>query len=273
MGFSVSSLLLIFGSNVNLKLVQVVSNSYFVQSNRFKLNNICEMLNDFNFKLNKFECVQCYKFFSTKANLDRHILENCPPETESTTAKPCFITFGSRDVLGNLIIEKPTSEMAGQKIETNDYKMDVETESKEVLKDSIIENPKHEMNESISEKSNNEMNYFISEKPNHEISGQEIETIDDKMDVETSESIDSDDHDSDNSDSSIFELSECSKHILKQEERSDSPNDIPYVGTKSELQNILASREKGGGIEKMKTEVKIEIKDEGMAKKSRRPIF
>ena len=215
---------------------------------------------------NKFECVQCYKFFSTKANLDRHILENCPPETKSTTTKPCFITFGSRDVLGDLIIEKPNSEMTGQKIETNDYKMDVETESKEVLKDSIIENPKHEMNESISEKSNNEMNYFISEKPNHEISGQEIETIDDKMDVETSESIDSDDHDSDNSDSSIFELSECSKHILKQEERSDSPNDIPYVGTKSELQNILTSREKGGGIKKMKTEVKTEIKDEPFGK-------
>jgi hypothetical protein len=128
----------------------------------------------------------------------------------------------------------------------NNYKMDVETESKEVLNDSIIENPNHEMNDSISEKSNHEMNDLISDKPihemndlisenpNHEIAGQEVETFDDKMDVETGESGDSDDYDSDNSDSSIFELSESSprrssgdKHMLKQGEKvSVSPNDI-----------------------------------------------
>ena len=68
---------------------------------------------------NKFECGHCHKFYSTKANLDKHILRNCPPETKSTSTKPCFITFGSRDVLGDLIIKKPNTEMTGQKIEAN----------------------------------------------------------------------------------------------------------------------------------------------------------
>ena len=194
---------------------------------------------------NRFECGHCHKFYSTKANLDKHILRNCPPETKSTTTKPCFITFGSRDVLGDLIIEKPNSEMTSQKIETNNYKMDVETGSREVLKDSIIENPNHEMNDSIienpnhelndliSDKPNHKMNDLISENPNHEMAVQEIETIADKMDVETDESGDSDDYDSDNSDSSIFELSESSrrrssgnKYKLKQEEVSVSSSDI-----------------------------------------------